>query len=289
MTTEFTHLATIEDVQRIRAGDVSIPLVSHEAQLCCTNSPCQMNLPPFEDIYPEALRAFHYSPELYADHLRSLNRHLMSALSCWPGCWVSLIPICTPVCCCLCMKAYIDSGDALRHMRITVEGINTTLRQNGIPCEWRYCKETHYTHNENGHDSQENHHYFRVYVGQPALPTQPPPGQAMQPMVPVVWQQQAYTAGAQVPAGGVTQGIAVGIPGHPYPMHQAQQQGQYTPMQGPGYPPDQAQQQCAPPPPPSQQQQAQNQCAPHHDAQPSAAADLTNTVSTLQTTSAPTV
>ena len=170
--------------------------------------------------------------------------------------------------------------------------MNATLRQNGIPCEWRYEmeEETSTTYNDGRQETTTTrHHNFRVYVGQPVHPTQPPPGQAMATTphpVPVVWQQQLYTtnAPAPVPAGGVAQGIVVG---HPYPMYQ-QHQGQYAPMQGVS-----VQQQYPTPcqPPAAAPPQQADQCAAsQHDAQTSAGMPVTNTVSTLETTSAaPTV
>lgn len=275
---QITAFPNEEQMHRIRAGDLSVPLVSHEPQVCCTSTPFRLNLPPFDDAYPESLRWYHYSPELYADHVRSMNRHLQSAISCWAGCWVSLIPFCTPVCLCLCFKAYLDGGDALRRMRVTMEGINMTLRQNGIPCEWRYEAEIlyHESEGENGHQSK--HHHFRVYVGRPTLPTQPPPGQAMVPgMVhPTVWQQQQYTTYIPAPAqggGGVAQGIAIGHPCPPYHQYQAGG-GQYPPPCPPPLP--QQTDQCAPPPPPPVTQSC-------------AGVPATDTVPPTETTSAPTV
>ena len=215
-------------------------LVNHQAEFCCTCHPCNLHLPEFSHAYPEELRRFGYDPNLYYKHVSSLNAYLRRSISCWPGLYVCMLPICWPIGGVLCCKACVDGSRAKENMLMALSHINSELRMLCVAVQWRY-----YTHETEGNPSTNEggstSHHFVVEA------MSPEEARGMQNQMaalgpPAPMQMQVQGACAPGPAMGQPTAAAaafptIGVPVQQVPVQQqmpVQQQAPCAAGQQPG-------------------------------------------------------
>ena len=170
-------------------------MYNEQAQICCTDEPCNFTLPPLSEVYPEALRVYNYQPPLFQKHLAELNNIMRSKMSCWPGLYVCFLPLIGPlVGCALCFKACKDGEIALRMMDEQIININNELAGYGILLSWVHEEEKSSRESRDENGNVQHHedvtHFFRIRPTNPVMQhlhydansmTQPPPSMVMHP------------------------------------------------------------------------------------------------------------